>query len=158
MAEIVALCGVICSGKSTYAEKMKRTCNAVVLNPDVLIKALFDERLGECHDDIFEKVRWYLYRQAYDISQTGIDVILDFGLWSKKERREVREFFGSKNAEFSVHYIDTPLAKIRANIDKRNSGVDESDYFIDDAIFDKCLSLFEVPDEDEIDVSVQFDG
>ena len=146
---------MICSGKSTYAEAMKHRYHAVVLNPDVLMKALFDEHLGARHDEIFEKVRWYLYGQAYDITRAGVDVILDFGLWSKKERREIRAFFRSKNVGFSIHYINAPLAKIRANIDKRNSRVNELSYFIDDAILDKCLSLFETPTEDEIDENVQ---
>ena len=154
MAKIIALCGMVCSSKSTYAKEMKRTYNAVVLNPDVLMKAFFNERLGERHDEIFEKVRWYLYRQACDIVQAGVDVILDFGLWSRKERQEIRQFFRYKSMEVSIHHINTPLAKIRANIDKRNLCVNELNYFIDDAILEKCLSLFEIPAEDEIDEKV----
>ena len=100
-------------------------------------------------------MRWYLYRQACGIAQAGVDLVLDFGLWSQKERQEIREFFQYRSMEFSIHYINTSLAKIRSNIDKRNLCVNELNYFIDDAILDKCLSLFEIPTEDEIDESVQ---
>ena len=154
MAKIIALCGMICSGKSTYAKKIRQTQAAVVLNPDVLMKTLWGEHLGERHDEIFEKVRQYLYGQAIDIIQAGTDVILDFGLWSKRERRETRDFFQSKGVDFSLHYINTPLSQIDANIKKRNLCFDASTYFIDDTIFNECLSSFEIPDADEIDVEV----
>lgn len=109
MAKIIALCGKICSGKSTYAEKIRKNNNAVVLNPDIVLLTLFDGNLGDNHDEIFEKVRIYLYQMAENIINAGTNVILDFGLWTRKERYDIRLFFKKRNIDIEIHYVNTPL-------------------------------------------------
>ncbi|HOV25823.1 MAG TPA: AAA family ATPase [Pseudobacteroides sp.] len=47
MAKIIIMCGKICSGKSTYSQKLKKEINAVVLSCDELMLSLFDEQLGD---------------------------------------------------------------------------------------------------------------
>ena len=152
MAKIIALCGKICSGKTTYAEKIKHDYNAVVLNVDTLMLMLFDENLGDKHDEIFEKSKLYLWKTAKDIIAADTNVILDFGLWTRRGRLEIADYF--RNYEIEIHYINTPLEKIRENVEKRNSCRDEFTYYIDEAIFDKCLNGFEEPDENEIDLEI----
>ena len=158
MAKIIALCGKICSGKSTYAAELAQKHRAVVLNPDVLMKTLFGEHLGARHEEVFASVQQYLYQQAKAIAGVGIDVVLDFGLWTQAARRETRAFFEMEGVDFAIHYVNTPLHRIRLNIEKRNGCVDETQYFIDDAILEKCLSRFEEPTADEIDLEVHFDA
>ena len=155
MAKVIALCGKICSGKSTYAEKIRRDNNAVVLNPDTILLTLFDENLGDRHEDIFEKVRIYLYQMAENIINTGTNVILDFGLWTYKERRDIRLFFTKRDINIEIHYVNTPLKIIESNIKKRNRIRNGVNYYIDDSILNKCLSLFEEPDNSETDLVIE---
>lgn len=155
MAQLIALCGKICSGKSTYAEKIRKENNAVVLVPDILLLTLFDENLGEKHDEIFEKVRTYLYQLAEKIINSGTDVVLDFGLWTHKERQNIRSFFDERSISISIHYVKTPIEIIKKNAEKRNTVRDGTNFYIDDGILDKCLGLFEEPNDTEIDSVIE---
>ena len=155
MAKVIALCGKICSGKSTYAEKIRGDNNAVVLNPDTILLTLFDENLGDRHEEIFEKVRIYLYQMAENIINTGTNVILDFGLWTYKERRDIRLFFTKRDINIEIHYVNTPPKIIESNIKKRNRIRNGVNYYIDDSILNKCLSLFEEPDNSETDLVIE---
>jgi len=158
MPKIIALCGMICSGKTTYAERLRQSHHAVILNPDILMLALFDEQLGDRHNEIFEKTRQFLYRQAVEISRAGANIVLDFGLWTRTERKATRDFFAAQGADFSLHYLNTPLPQIRANAERRNRCADANTYFINDAILKKCLALFEPPSPDEFDVEISFEA
>jgi len=154
MAKIIALCGKICSGKSTYAEKIQKDYNAVVLNADVLMLSLFDEQLGDRHDDVDKKVTKYLYFMAEKIINTNTNVILDLGFWTNKARQDTRLFFEYRNIDVEFHYINTPLDIIKTNIEKRNADMNKLSYHIDENILQKCLNAFEEPDDVDINVIV----
>ena len=47
MPKVLIMCGKICSGKSTYAEKLKFENKAVILSVDELTLALFENQAGE---------------------------------------------------------------------------------------------------------------
>ena len=154
VAKIIALCGKICSGKSTYAEKIRKDYNAVVLSADVLMLSLFDEHLGENHDGIDRKVTAYLYLMAENIIRTNTNAILDFGFWTHKTRQNTRLYFKDKNIDMEFHYLNTPMSVIQKNIEYRNENRDGASYFIDDNILEKCLNLFEEPNDFEPDVKI----
>jgi len=155
MAKIIALCGKICSGKSTYAEKIKHEYNAVILSVDTLMLMLFDENLGDKHEEIFEKSKQYLWKMAKIIIAADTNVILDFGLWTRCDRLETIDHFRCDEIQIEIHYINTPLELIRRNVKKRNLFKDEFTYYIDETILDKCLNGFEEPDENEIDLEIK---
>ena len=46
MANVFLICGKICSGKSTYAKKLAKTHNAVILSVDEIMLAIFDHGAG----------------------------------------------------------------------------------------------------------------
>ena len=47
MAEVILICGKICSGKSTWAKALCRESGALCLSVDELMLALLPERLGD---------------------------------------------------------------------------------------------------------------
>ncbi|GHU80870.1 hypothetical protein FACS1894191_7040 [Clostridia bacterium] len=55
MPKTILICGKICSGKTTYAHKIKAESRAALLPADEITLALFDESIGEKHDDIAAK-------------------------------------------------------------------------------------------------------
>ncbi|MCL2636894.1 MAG: ATP-binding protein [Oscillospiraceae bacterium] len=154
MAKIIALCGKVCSGKSTYAEKIRNEYNAVVLNADTLMLSLFDEQLGEKHDEIDRKVILYLYLMAEKIINTDTNVILDFGFWTCKARQDTRAYFIVRNIDIEFHYVNTPINVIKMNVGKRNENRDGASYYIDENILNKCLDSFEEPSDSETDFLV----
>jgi len=155
MAKVSMMCGKICSGKSTYAESLRKKYKAVILSVDEITLALFGQNTGEKHDDYVERTEEYLYEKSLDIIDIGIDVILDWGFWTKKERDFAREFYSAKNIQFEFHYIDIDDKEWYRRLHKRNRDVlakKINAYYVDDGLAAKFNSIFEKPDISEIDI------
>lgn len=150
---IYLMCGRICSGKSTHSQSLRKEKKAVVLSVDEITLALFGQDAGEKHDDYVAAAEEYLYRKSLEIAENGIDVILDWGFWTKEERDYAREFYGSRNIPFEFHYIDITADEWQKRIDKRNadiaSGVLQA-YYVDEGLSKKFAEIFEKPDESEM--------
>ena len=54
---------------------------------------MFDNRKGEDYIDLTKRAIKYFEEKTIDIANKGVNVILDLGLWSKNERKEIRKFF-----------------------------------------------------------------
>lgn len=155
MAKVYLICGKICCGKTTYAQKLCNENNAVLLSVDEITLALFGQHCGDKHDDYVERTQNYLFNKSLELIEVGINVILDWGFWMKEERDFAREFYNSRNIDCEFHYIDISDETWKVRLKKRNSEVlaeETSAYYVDDKLATKFASIFEVPCEDEIDV------
>lgn len=150
----ILVCGKICCGKSTYCESLKKQRNAVVLSVDELVLPLFGEYLGERHEEITQKAQEYLLARAAELLPLGISVILGWGFWSAESRRSAREFFSARGLATELHYIELTDSEWRRRIDKRNSTADSGAYYVDETLAQKCESIFQPPDDSEIDVKI----
>ena len=83
MPKVIMTCGKICSGKSTYAQKLRLEYKAVILSVDEITLALFGNEAGEKLDDYVCRAEKYLYDKSIEIIETGTNVILDWGFWTK---------------------------------------------------------------------------
>lgn len=158
MAKVIMTCGRICSGKSTYTEQLRLKNKAVVLSVDEITLALFEHDIGEKHDEYVEKTERYLFNKSVEIIETGIDVILDWGFWTKAERDFAREFYRSKNIENEFHYINISNEEWKKRIEKRNSLISQgkiSAYYVDEGLMKKVDGIFEAPSDDEVDLIIQ---
>ena len=150
-------CGKICAGKSTYAENLRRKYKAAVLSVDEITLALFGQNAGEKHDYYVEKAEEYLFGKSLQMIENDIDVILDWGFWTKAERQAARQFYESRNIENEFHYIDIDDDEWKKRLSKRNSEIlanKTNAYFVDDGLAEKADSLFEKPDISEVEVWV----
>ena len=105
-----------------------------------------------------EKLEQYFFQKSVEIVETGINVVLDWGFWTKSERDFAKEFYGSRGIEYEFHYISISDEEWYRRLDKRNKDVLEkkSDaYFVDEGLAEKFKSIFEIPAKDEIDVWVE---
>lgn len=156
MCKVIAICGKICSGKSYYANQIKESENAVILSCDEITNILFDNNLGDKHDEMTKRIREYLLTKTVDIISTNTNVILDWGFWSKKDRDYVKEYFRSKSIECEMHYVCIDNASWQKNITERNEkvllGDSGSDYYLDDGLLKKLLSMWQEPSKEEIDI------
>ena len=159
MPKVTLICGRICCGKSTYAEKLRIREGAVVLSIDEIMLAMFGQHVGDMHDEYVARTEKYLFVKSLELIETGIDVILDWGFWTRDERAYAREFYSSRNIEHEFHCVDISDAEWRLRLEKRNAaisaGVDNANYYIDDNIAAKFGTIFEAPSADEIDVWVR---
>ena len=155
MPKVILICGKICSGKSTYAKQLLLENKAVLLSVDEITLALFEQHIGDKHDEYVEKTQNYLFDKSVEIIETGINVILDWGFWMKEERAFAKEFYKDRNIECEFHYIDISDEIWELHLRKRNAAIlagETSAYYVDDNLAAKFGALFEKPDEDEIDV------
>ncbi len=158
MAKVILVCGKICCGKSTYADLLSRKNNAVVLSVDEIMLSIFGQHCGDMHDVYAERTQRYLYEKAAVLVRAGIDVILDWGFWTKSAREYVKEFFRSKNICFEIHSIDIDDETWQKRLNNRNESVSAGEtlaYYVDENLAAKFASLYEIPSDDEIDVWIR---
>lgn len=149
MAKVWLICGVICSGKSTLAREIAAREGAVILSCDELTKALGDD-LGSLHDTIAARAQVYLRKKTVELVHVGVSVILDWGFWRAADRAAMSEYLGEKGIEYEWRYMDVSPGQLRRNIERRNAHPGASDYFVDDGLLQKCLSIFEPPTDEEL--------
>ena len=160
MAKVYLICGKICCGKTTYANKICAENNAVLLSVDEITLALFGQHCGDKHDEYVERTEKYLLNKSLELIENNINVVLDWGFWTKAERESAKGFYKSRNIEFELHYIDINEGTWKSRLNKRNNAVlaeETSAYYVDDNLAAKFASIFEVPSEDEIEVVWQGD-
>lgn len=104
------------------------------------------------------KLEQFFFQKSVEIVETGINVILDWGFWTKSERDFAKQFYGSRGIEYEFYYISISDEKWYCRLDKRNNDVlgKKSDaYYVDEGLAEKFKSIFEIPGKDEIDVWVE---
>ena len=155
MTKVILICGKICSGKTFYAKSLIKENNAVLLSSDELISALFHPNENEYHNQVIDSVHKILKNKSVALVNAGVSVILDWGFWTKESRTAISDFYKSNGIEFEWHYIDIDNEQWQKNIDTRNEAVlknETIDYYVDSGLLKKCNSMFEVPENNEIDV------
>lgn len=155
MAKVIMTCGKICSGKSTYARSLRDRDKAVILSVDEITLALLGQQAGDKLDEYVEKLERYLFDKSVEIVRTGINVILDWGFWTKAERDYAKGFYKSQGIDCEFHYIDISDEEWRARVDKRNTAVSSGElgaYIVDENLAAKSAAIFEAPDRSEIAV------
>lgn len=159
MAKVIMTCGKICSGKSTYAEQMRLKNRAAILSIDEIMLALFDQHIGDKHDEYVESLEKYLFDKSVELIEIGVNVILDWGFWTKDERKFAKEFYESRNIECEFHYIDVSDEVWEQRLNKRNNLILEgktSAYHVDENLAKKFDAIFELPEKEEISVWIRF--
>lgn len=155
MAEVILMCGMICSGKSFYAKKLAEEKNAVILSTDEATKILINNEQGDFYLEFVDKVNLYLRKKAVDIVKTGTDVILDWGFWTREDRRSIKTYLSENGVKYSMYFISISDTDWERNIRERNARIERgeggSDFYVDEGLKNKVLSVFEAPSESEID-------
>lgn len=92
--EIILLCGVPTSGKSTYAEKLKKMDyweQAVVLSSDNYIQKVAEEQ-QKTYDDVFKntigEATEFMWDQLKFAIHEGLDIIVDRTNLTQKTRKQ----------------------------------------------------------------------
>lgn len=158
MKKVYLICGKICSGKSYYAKKLQKEINGVILSPDEATYDLIKNEQGPFYDEFSKRLLNYFNKKSIEIVNAGANVIYERGLWSKQERDEIKKFYQENKVEFEIHYIHIDEEKWNKQIEKRNKYVLENggtDFYLDEGLKKKLESLFEEPNQDEVDVWIE---
>ena len=91
-----------------------------------------------------------LWQLAQELVRLGLSVVLDFGLWARVERDELRSVARGLGVGVELHYIEVPADELWRRIDRRNSQPPWDSRPIRRADLDGWLPLFQAPDAAEL--------
>ena len=146
-ARLLLTCGLPGAGKTTRARTLSAARSAVRLTKDEWLWALGSSPWDETAR---EKVEHELWRLAQEILRLGLSVVLDFGLWARSERDEMRRAARGLGVGVELHYLDGPSEELWRRIEARNSEPPWDRNPIRRADFDGWLRVFQAPDAAEL--------
>ena len=146
-ARLILTCGLPGAGKTTLAAQLAADRNAVRLTKDEWLWALGSTPWDE---PTREKVEHELWRLAQEILRRGLSVVLDFGLWARIERDEMRDAARGLGVGIELHYLDVPTEELWRRIEARNSEPPWDSHSIRRADLHGWLRAFQAPDAAEL--------
>jgi len=145
------MCGLPCSGKTTLARQIEHECSALRLTPDEWITRLFGADLSEeALDEARDPVEGILWDLAARLLVLGIDVVLDFGFWSRSERAEFRSRAAQLGTHTELHFLNVPEEVLLTRLAARNAQLPPGTFWIDEARLRLWSRRFEPPTLDEL--------
>jgi len=144
---LILTCGLPGSGKTTLATELASERPAVRLTKDEWQWALgstpWDRSAGE-------RIERQLWRLAQEILHLGLSVVLDFGLWARTERDEMRTVARALGVGVELHYLEVPADELWRRLEVRNSAPpwDKEPISRDD--LNEWIGIFQPPDSSEL--------
>lgn len=146
------LCGLPGSGKTTLARQLAETQAALRLSPDEWIAALLADPADMAELDRLrspvEALQWDVAQRALAL---GVNVILEWGFWSKRERRHYRQQAEALGARTVLHYLQVDRNELWSRLSKRNANLPPGSFHVSEEQLDLWLSWFEPPTPDEFE-------
>jgi predicted kinase len=91
-----------------------------------------------------------LWDLAARVLVLGLDVILEYGFWSRSEREEFRRRAAQLGARSELHFTHAPEDELLRRLARRNADLPLGTFRIDEKQMRKWIRLFEAPDADEL--------
>jgi len=157
-ATLHLMVGLPGSGKTTMARQLETEHPALRLTVDEWHIRLFgsdisddsDEAAWAAHNARHAAVEALLWDTAARVLALGIDVILDFGFWTRRERDAFRAKARALGAGFRIHFADLPAEPLLERIRGRNARLPAGAFHIPEAKLREWMLLFEPPLPDEL--------
>ena len=140
-------CGLPGAGKTTLATQLAAGRRALRLTKDEWLTALGSSPWDE---PARAKVEHELWNLAQEVLRLGVSVVLDFGLWARSERDEMRSVARGIGVGVELHYLDVPTEELWRRIDARNSQPPWDTMPITRAHLDEWVGQFQPPDRAEM--------
>lgn len=135
------------SGKTTLAKRLERDLPALRLAPDEWMCRI----VGNGHDEekrsIVEAVQWEI---AARVLSLGVNVILEYGFWSRSERDDFRSRAAALGSNTQLHFLNVPRDELLRRLELRNAALPPDTFHVDFAQLDLWLNRFEPPIPDEL--------
>lgn len=145
------ICGLPCSGKTTYAKRLEQEVCALRLTPDEWHTRLFGHDVLEAeHHTRHDLIESLLLTVAERVLALGRDVILDFGFWIKSERVDLNAWAAEKGVRTELHFLEVSQEILFERLAGRNAALPEGASRIPESLMKEWLPLFQPPDFDEL--------
>ena len=146
-ARLILTCGLPGAGKTILATQLAAEQSAVRLTKDEWLWALGS---NPWDTPTRERVEQNLWRLALELLRLGLSVVLDFGLWARAERDEMRAAARDLGVGVELHYLDVPPDELWRRIEARNSQPPWDSHPIRRAHLNGWLQQFQAPDAAEL--------
>jgi predicted kinase len=144
---LLLTCGLPGAGKTALALELAVDRRAVRLTKDEWLWAL---GASPWDRPASERVEHQLWELAQDLLRRGVSVVLDFGLWARSERDEMRTAARALGVGVELHHLDAPAEELWRRIQERNSEPPWAEEPIARNHLDEWRRLFEAPDAAEL--------
>ena len=153
MATLFLICGLPGSGKTTLAKQLELSRPALRLSPDEWIASLLSEATDTLELDRLrspvESVQWDVAKRVLAL---GIDVVLEWGFWSRDERASYRAQAEGLGARVELSYLDVGRNELWARLSKRNGNLSPGTLLVTEGQLDLWWSWFQPPTADELEL------
>lgn len=147
MPTLYLMVGLPGAGKTTLAKKLAHDLPALRLTPDEWMARVVGDGYDEEKRAVVEAMLWEIAAQGLRL---GIDVILDYGFWSREERDDFRQRAAKLGANTKVHFVDVSREELFRRLETRNAALPPDTFHIDAADLEEWIPFFEPPTDDEL--------
>jgi predicted kinase len=154
MATAHLIHGYLGSGKTTFSRRLERETAAVRFTHDEWMRRLYggdppEQKFADYTQRVFSLMEELWCRCLH----VGVDVILDFGFWSRTERDRIRSTITDLGADFKLYRLTCPDDMAWERIRARNVACDGSLYIAANT-FSVLRARFQPLDDDEDRIEV----
>lgn len=152
MPTLFLICGLPGSGKTTHSKQLEKSQNALRLSPDEWISDIVADSSNQSELDRLrspiESLQWKLAGRALTLS---IDVILEWGFWSRSERMHYRSQAEALGAQTELCFLDVDRDELWRRLSERNLNLPLGTFVVTKDQLDLWWTLFEPPSADELE-------
>ena len=154
MPTLFLICGLPGAGKTTLARQIEKERSALRLTPDEWIATILADPSDKVELDRLrspvEAVQWDIAKRALVL---GLDVILDWGFWSREERATYRAQAEVIGARVEVRVLDVARDELWTRLKCRNADLPPGTFAITEDQLDLWWTWFEPPSVDELEAN-----
>ena len=144
---LILTCGLPGAGKTTLATRLAQERAALRLTKDEWLWDLGSSPWNRTAGEKFEERLWLL---AQEILTLSLSVVLDFGLWARVERDEMRTVARRLGVGVELHYLEVATDELWRRIEQRNSAPPWDKEPIARVDLDEWQAIFQAPDAEEL--------